>query len=62
LDSKIVSKLLNEPSGVMDPRWPELIEETRRRAHLYKESQRKEYTREYNEKMTRYYVRFGIKK
>lgn len=52
----------NKPTGVMDPRWSELAEETRRRAHLCKQSQHKEFLREYNEKMTRYRVRFGIKK
>jgi len=62
LDSKVVSKLLNEPSGVTDPRLPEFVEKTRRRAHLYKQSQHEEFLREYDERMTRYRVRFGIKK
>ena len=62
LDSKVVSKLLNEPSDVTDPRWSEFVEKTRRRAHLYKQYKREEFIREYNERMTHYYVRFGIKK
>ena len=62
LDSKVVSKLLNEPTGVMDPRHMEAKTEREHRAHLYKESQHKEFFREYNERITCYHARFGIKK
>jgi hypothetical protein len=62
LDSNVVSKLLNEPTGVMDPLHTEARIERERRAHSYKQSQYKEFLREYNERMTRYLARFGIKK
>jgi hypothetical protein len=62
LDSNIVSKLLNEPTGVMDPQHMEAKTERERRAHLYKHSQHKEIFRQENERMIRYHMRFGIKK
>lgn len=62
LDSNVVSKLLNEPSGVMDPSYTEARIERERRAYLYKESQHKEIFRQENERMARYRARFGIKK
>ena len=62
LDSNIVSKLLNEPTGVMDPWHLEAKTERERRAHLYKQSQHKEIFRQENERMIRYHTRFGIKK
>jgi hypothetical protein len=52
----------NKPTGNLDPRWSELAEETKRSRHFYEWKRRGEYSREYNEKMTRHRVRFGIKK
>ena len=62
LDSNVVSKLLNEPTGVMDPGHMEAKTERERRAHLYKQSQHKEIFCQENERMARYHARFGIKK
>lgn len=42
VDSKVVSKLLNEPTGVLDPRNTKAKIEYERRAYLYRESQHKE--------------------
>jgi len=52
----------NKPTGNLDPRWSELKEETRRGAHLYKQSQHEEFFRQEKERMARYNARFGIKK
>jgi len=57
LDSKVVSKLLNKPTGNMDPKWSEIVEESKHKKQLYEQARREEFRREYNERMANYCLR-----
>jgi len=61
LDSKVVSKLLNKPTGNTDPMWVELAEEMRRNVRLHEQARHEAFYREYHKRMADYRVRFGKK-
>jgi hypothetical protein len=62
VDSHVISKLDNKPTGILDPEYMKERAERERKVFLYEEAQRRKLYEQEKERMARYYARFGKRK